>query len=116
MIIYAQLHIKLYYDKNYTPLFLNIDDITFLNFHQNSRISDIHGKKLAQQQIKSFKVICRVSSLVYEFEFPNNMNIHSVILIIYLELVSKGSDFYNRFRNNYPISVEKNLWNNIEKN
>jgi hypothetical protein len=60
-------------------------------------------------------VICRVLSLIYEFEFPNNMNIYSIILIIYLELVSKDSDFYNCFRNNYPISIKENLWNNIEK-
>jgi hypothetical protein len=60
-------------------------------------------------------MIRRVSSLIYEFKFPNNINIHSVILIIYLELVSKSSDSYNRFRNDYPASVKKDLWNNIEK-
>jgi hypothetical protein len=52
-------------------------------------------------------MIYRVLSLIYEFEFPYNMNIHSVISIIYLKLVLKGSDFYNRFRNDYLISVKK---------
>jgi hypothetical protein len=54
-------------------------------------------------------MICHVLFLVYEFEFPNNINIYPVILIIYLELILKGSDFYNRFRNNYPISIKKDL-------
>jgi hypothetical protein len=60
-------------------------------------------------------MICRVLFLVYEFEFSNNINIYSVILIIYLKLISKSSDFYNYFRNNYSVSVEEDLWNNIEK-
>jgi hypothetical protein len=37
------------------------------------------------------------------------MNIYPVISIIYLKLISKNSDSYNRFR----INIE--LWNNIEK-
>jgi hypothetical protein len=61
-------------------------------------------------------MIYRVLFLVYEFEFPNNMNIYSIILIIYLKLISKGNDSYNRSRNNYPAPIKKDLWNNIEKN
>jgi hypothetical protein len=44
------------------------------------------------------------------------MNIYSVILIIYLKLVSKDSDLYNRSRNNYSTSIKEDPWNNIEKN
>jgi hypothetical protein len=54
-------------------------------------------------------MIRRVSFLVYEFEFSNNMNIYSIISVIYLKSVLKGSDSYNRFRNDYPASVEENL-------
>jgi hypothetical protein len=61
-------------------------------------------------------MIRRVLSLVYEFEFPNNINIHSVISIIYLKLISKSNDLYNRSRNNYLILIKKDLWNSIEKN
>jgi hypothetical protein len=60
-------------------------------------------------------MIYRVSSLIYEFEFPNYMNIYSIILVIYLKLVSNGSDPYNRSRNDYLVSIEKNSWNNIEE-
>jgi hypothetical protein len=60
-------------------------------------------------------MICYVSSLVYEFEFPNNINIYSVISVIHLELISKDSDFYNHFRNDYSVLIEENLWNNVEK-
>jgi hypothetical protein len=60
-------------------------------------------------------MIYRVLFLIYEFEFPNNMNIYSIILFIYLKLASKSSDSYNRFRNNYPASIEEDLWNSIEK-
>jgi hypothetical protein len=49
-------------------------------------------------------MIYREASLIYEFEFPNNINIYSIILITYLELVSKDSDLYNYSRNNYSIS------------
>jgi hypothetical protein len=52
-------------------------------------------------------MIRRVLFLVYEFEFPNNINIHPVISIIYLELKSKDSDFCNRSRNDYSILVKK---------
>jgi hypothetical protein len=52
-------------------------------------------------------MIRRVLSLIYEFEFPNNINIYSVIFIIYLELASKDSDFYNHSRNDYSALVKK---------
>jgi hypothetical protein len=52
-------------------------------------------------------MIYRVSFLVYEFEFPNNINIYSVILIIYLKSVSKGSDLYNYSCNDYSVSIKK---------
>jgi hypothetical protein len=60
-------------------------------------------------------VIRRVSLLIYEFEFPNNMNIYSIISITHLKSVSKGSDSYNRSRNDYSVLVEKDSWNNIEE-
>jgi hypothetical protein len=60
-------------------------------------------------------MIRRILSLVYEFELPNNMNIHPVISVTYLELVLKDNDSYNRFRNDYSASVEKDPWNNVEK-
>jgi hypothetical protein len=60
-------------------------------------------------------MIYRVSFLIYEFEFPNNINIYPIILITYLKLASKSSDPYNRSRNNYPAPIKKDLWNNIEK-
>jgi hypothetical protein len=60
-----------------------------------------------QQQIKAFRIIRRVLFLIYEFKFPNNINIHPVISIIYLKLILKSSDIYNRFYNNYLILVEK---------
>jgi hypothetical protein len=59
-------------------------------------------------------MICRVSFLVYEFEFPNNMNIYSIISIIYLKLASKNSDFYNYFRNDHAISIKK-IYKTISK-
>jgi hypothetical protein len=109
VIIYVQLHMKFRYDKDYISFFFNIDDTVFLNLHQNYRISGIHNKKLAQQQIKSFKIIRRVLSLTYEFELPNNINIYPIISIIHLKLISKNSDSYNRSRNDYLTSIKKNL-------
>jgi hypothetical protein len=64
---------------------------------------------------KIFKIIRRISSLIYELELPNNINIYPVISIIYLKLALKGSDPYNRFRNNYPVPVKENPWNDVEK-
>jgi hypothetical protein len=52
-------------------------------------------------------MIRRVSLLIYEFEFPNNMNIYSIIFIIYLKSAPKDSDLYNRSRNNYPAPVKE---------
>jgi hypothetical protein len=49
----------------------------------------------------------RILFLIYEFEFPNNINIHPIILIIYLKLVSKDSDLYNYFRNDYLILIKE---------
>jgi hypothetical protein len=60
-------------------------------------------------------VICRVSLLIYEFEFPNNINIYPIILIIHLKLISKNNDPYNCSRNNYSASVKEDLWSNIEE-
>jgi hypothetical protein len=52
-------------------------------------------------------MIRRVSFLAYEFEFSNNMNIYPIILITHLKSILKNSDPYNRFRNDYLISIEK---------
>jgi hypothetical protein len=60
-------------------------------------------------------MIYRVSFLIYEFEFPNNINIYSVIFIIYLKLIPKGSDLYNRSRNDYPAPINEDPYNNVEK-
>jgi hypothetical protein len=60
-------------------------------------------------------MIYRVSFLIYEFEFPNNINIHPIISIIYLKLISKNNDSYNRFRNDYSVLIKEDSWNNIEK-
>jgi hypothetical protein len=98
---------KFRYDKDYTSFLLNIDNTAFFNFYQDYCISGIYNKKFAQQRIESFRILYRVSFLIYEFEFPNNMNIHSVILIIYLKLISKNNDLYNRSRNNYPALIKK---------
>jgi hypothetical protein len=54
-------------------------------------------------------MIYRVSFLIYEFEFPNNINIYPVISIIYLKLISKNSDSYNYFCNDYSALVKKDL-------
>jgi hypothetical protein len=105
--IYVQLHIKFRYDKGYTLFLLNIGDIVFLNLYQSYCIPGIHDKKFAQQRIKSFRIIYRVSPLIYEFEFPNKINIHSVIFIIHLKLISKDSDSYNRSRIDYPTPIKK---------
>jgi hypothetical protein len=107
VIIYAQLHIKFRYDKSHKPFLLNISDTAFLNLHQSYRISGIHNRKLAQQRIEFFRMIYRVSPLIYEFEFPNN--IYSVISVTYLESVSKDSDFYNHSYNDYPAPIKKDL-------
>jgi hypothetical protein len=61
-------------------------------------------------------MIRRILSLIYEFEFPNKINIYSIISIVYLKLISKNSDLYNRFRNNYSVPVKEDPWNNVEKN
>jgi hypothetical protein len=45
-------------------------------------------------------------SLIYEFEFPNNINIYPIISIIHLKLAPKNSDPYNCPRNDYLISVK----------
>jgi hypothetical protein len=45
--------------------------------------------------------------LVYEFELLNNINIYPIILIIYLKLIPKSSDPYNRFYNNYLIPIKE---------
>jgi hypothetical protein len=68
---YAQFHIKFRYDKDYTPLLHNTDDTTFLNLHQSYRIPDIHGKKLAQQQIEfsfNFEIVIFVLRIKYNSE------------------------------------------------
>jgi hypothetical protein len=106
---------KFRYDKNYTFFFFNIGDIAFFNFYQSYRVSGIYGKKLAQQRIRPFRVIYYILFLIYEFELLNNMSIHPIISVIHLKLISKGSDSYNRSRNNYSVSIKEDLWNNVEK-
>ncbi len=45
---YAQLNIKIRYDRIYTSLFFNAGDEAYLNLHENYRIPDIKGKKFTR--------------------------------------------------------------------
>ncbi len=45
---YAQLNIKIRYDRVYTPLLFNAGDKVYLNLYEDYRIPDIKNKKLTR--------------------------------------------------------------------
>jgi len=79
----------------------------YLNLHEDFRILDIKSKKLTQQRVNSFKIIRRVSPLVYELKLPSNIKIYPIIFVTHLESASHGRDLYDRPRNDYLSLIEE---------
>ena len=100
-IVFAQMHVKYYYDKEHASIFMKIDDWTFLRLHKNYKISITIrlNKKYAQQYVDSFEVIERVERLVYRLVFSNNWRVHNVFTITQLKFCSSfDNDLFRRFK------------------
>lgn len=91
--MFATLAIKKYYDRKHTPKFFSVRDWVALRLYKGYTLADILNSKLRQQFAGPFKVLERVGKIAYRLELPPNIKIHSVILMVYLELMP-GQDLY----------------------
>jgi hypothetical protein len=59
-----------------------------------SKKSDYHvlnQSSLSSKKLKSFKIVRKISSLIYELELSNFMKNHSIIFVIHLKQIKKNS-------------------------
>ena len=106
VIVFAVFRMKEYYDARYLSKFFDINDLINLKFPKNYQILIIKSKKIGSQFIDSFRVIEYIERLVYRLDFFDNMRIHDIIFIVYLEFVINfDDDFYKRRRFSSSIVI-----------
>ena len=91
-------------------MFMKVSDYINLYLHHSYILSAMKkNSELSQQFISLFKILQRVSCLVYKLNIPSTWCIHSVFTIIILESVSlSDSDPFHRLQPNHPESVNVN--------
>ena len=67
-VFFANVKVKLIYDKRHKPLMLKSENKTFLIFNKNYKLFDKINKKLSQQKNDSFVMKKKVKRIIYELE------------------------------------------------
>ena len=80
VIIFINTIIKTRYNNIYKIVKLREESLVYLRFHYNYSILDIN-LKLFNQRVEFFKILSKISDLVYLMKLSNIINIHSIILI-----------------------------------
>lgn len=102
----AAIKMKEYYDAKHLPQFFDTGNLVNLRLHKGYRVPGITSKKIGPQLVGPFKIVERIGRLAYRLELPENMLIHDVISIAYLEpATDPAMDPYQRRRLPAPAVV-----------
>ena len=95
---FTNINAKYYYNKHHQPIFLKEESLTLLRLYKGYNIpaNTSITKKLRQQYAGSFKVLCKVSNLVYELNIPAHWRVYPVFSIAILEPMLSDLDLYKR--------------------
>ena len=96
---FANIIIKVYYNKSHKSLRLFKDNIIYLHLHYDYKILEINNRKLYYQSIDSFKILKKIKILIYRLELFSIINIYLVISIAQLESISSKKDLYSKSQN-----------------
>ena len=95
IIVFVNVMHKLRYDFIHKNIKLTINDYVFLRLHVDYIIFELSNKKLSQQRVDSFKILKKSDILIYRLKLFFVMQIHFIIFITQLKLVSTfEDDFY----------------------
>ena len=110
-ISFANVKIKLIYDKRHKPFMLKSRDKTFFIFNKDYKLFEKINKKLFQQKNDFFVMKKRMRKMIYEFELLSSWKIHFVISITQLKS-HKRQNFYEKSRPDHSesIEIEKNIF------
>ena len=93
---FANIAIKLCYDRLYKSLYLNEGLLVYLRLYYGYKILGVYYKYL-NQRVGPFKVLEKVGKLVYYLELPPNMHIHPVVSVAQLKpAIDLSKDLYHR--------------------
>ena len=109
--LFASMWAKWQYDMKHKKLDLEKDKLIYLQLHYSYNLLGLHNLKLSNQRADSFKIIKKVSFLMYQLKLPCTIKIYSVISVTHLELCSLR-DSYKRPRaeQSPPVLNESEDW------
>ena len=95
VIVFVIIYMKTHYNKAHQFCFFDIDNIINLWLHCSYSLFSIQNKKLEQQFVDFLYIIEWIKRLVYHLNIFAFWQIHDVVSIVHLELVSQSEDdFY----------------------
>ena len=93
--IFVNVMHKRRYNQNHKNVEFVVNNFVFLRLHVDYIIFDLINKKLNQQRVDSFKILVKMSILIYKLNLSSIMQIHSIISITQLKLAqSSNNDSY----------------------
>ena len=96
VIVFAAMHMKIYYNKTHQSHFFNIDDTVNLQLHCEYTLFSFidQNKKLKQQFVDSLCIVEQINKLVYHLDIFTSWWIHDVVLIVHLKLVYMNNSYW----------------------
>ena len=92
---------KLRYDFTHKNIKLIVNDYVFLRLHVDYIIFELLNKKFNQQRVDSFKILKKINILIYRLKLFFVMQVHFIIFITQLNLVSTfENNSYQRIKSN----------------
>ena len=88
IIVFVNVMHKLRYDFAHKNVKLTINDYAFLRLHVDYIICELSNKKFNQQRVDFFKILKKIDILIYRLKLSLVMQIHFVVFITQLKLVS----------------------------
>ena len=106
IIIFANVLSKARYDRAHKSIQIKASDKIYLRLYQRYIIFNLSNHKLFNQRVDSFKIIEKVSNLVFRLDLSSIMKVHFVVSIAQLESTMSNIDLYDRFTNKDSSSIQ----------
>lgn len=92
--MFTQAEAKSYYDARHKSVILKTNNFIYIQLHHSYTIPNLKNQKLSNQWVDLFQILQQIEILIYKLDLSLTMQIHSVILIVQLKLMTKKDDSY----------------------